>query len=349
MAATGGRSRAPARVARSVLAWACVCFVALHTAVHAYLEHRHPEVYDPEFGARLAVLRARLEEKPERPLLLVVGSSRLVTDFLPERLPPLACAEGEVLPFNFSHTGAGPLINLMEIRRLFRAGVRPRWLVVEVLPPMLNTSGRSTAAHLALADDLPLLCRHMPAWKAYGRYLGARVVPSTRHYLTAVRDHGPDWAFASIDAEFDDLGPLGGSTPLKHEASPELVEHATNAVRAQYFPGLQHFQVTDVADRSLRDLIELCRTENVELVLVLAPESSEFRGWYAEHARQAIDGYCAKLRRSFGVPVVDARAWLADADFFDAHHAIPRGAEVFTRRLGRDVLEPLVRGQQPIE
>lgn len=347
MAATprGGGRRRQARSARAILAWTLLSFAALHVGIHAHLERRHPEAYDPEFAARLAVLRSRLAETPDRPLLLVVGSSRLVTDFLPERLPPLKGAGGDVLPFNFSHTGAGPLINLMEVRRLLREGVQPRWLVVEVLPSMLNISGRSTAASLAVADDLPLLCRHMPAWKAYSRYLGVRLVPSPRHYLAAVQKHGPPWVFACAGDELPELGPLGGSMPLKAEATAENIARCTAAVRAQYYPGLQDFRVTDVADQSLRELITLCRQRQVALVLVLTPESSEFRGWYPASTWQIVQDYCTRLGHQCAVPVIDARAWLADDDFLDAHHALPRGAETFTNRLSRDVLQPLIRGE----
>jgi hypothetical protein len=45
------------------------------------------------------------------------------------------------------------------------------------------------------------------------------------------------------------------------------------------------------------------------------------------------------------VPVVDARTWLDDDDFTDSHHPLQRGAEKFTRRLGRELLEPLVQGR----
>jgi hypothetical protein len=333
------------RSAKAALAWSLVCLAALHVGIHVYLERCHPEAYDPEFAARFGLLRSRIAEAPDRPLLLVVGSSRLVTDFRPERLPDLEVGEREkLLTFNFSHTGAGPLINLMEIRRLLRQGVRPRWLVVEVLPSMLATSGRSTAANLAAADDLPFLFTHMPRWKGLGSYLHVRFMPSPRHYLAAAKEHGPAWAFAPSDPELAELGPLGGSTPLKTEATPENVRRCTEEVRAQYYPGLQNFQISDVADQSLRELIELCRLEKIELVLVLTPESSEFRGWYPQSTEQMVQGYCEELRRRCAVSVIDARAWLPDEDFLDSHHALPHGAEIFTLRLGREVLEPLIRG-----
>ena len=57
-----------------------------------------------------ALLQARLTETPERPLLLMMGSSRTVMCFRPENLAELHTSAGaQVLPFNFSHLAAGPL------------------------------------------------------------------------------------------------------------------------------------------------------------------------------------------------------------------------------------------------
>jgi hypothetical protein len=249
------------------------------------------------------------------------------------------------LAFNFSHTGAGPLVNLMEVRRIFRAGIRPRWLVVEVLPSMLGISNRSTAANLARADDLIFLSRHMPLYQSCGTYALSRLRPSSHNYVVALDAALPTWIARPPEDPALDLGPLGGSSPLHADPSPDNVRRYTQAVQAQYFPGLQRLRVTGVADQSLRELLELCLDENVQVVLLLTPESSEFRGWYPERTRQLVESYCAGLGQEYGVRVVDARAWLADADFLDAHHALPRGAEVFTRRLADEVLQPLVTGK----
>ncbi len=50
---------------------------------------------------------------------------------------------GRLLTYNFSQVGSGPLGELVCLRRLLDAGIRPNFLAIEVLPPLL---GRKTDA-----------------------------------------------------------------------------------------------------------------------------------------------------------------------------------------------------------
>src|SRR4051812_42072004 len=113
--------------ARGPVIWAAIAFVAIQTAQAAFFDIRYPETYDPEFSDRISALGRRMPPTSERPLLLVVGSSRITTDFRPEFLPPL---DNEVVPFNLSHSGGGPLLNLLDVDRIFRLGYRPKWIVI---------------------------------------------------------------------------------------------------------------------------------------------------------------------------------------------------------------------------
>src|SRR5207247_823484 len=83
------RGRRPAIGTQARIAWTAVWFAVGHVAFAAYFDVRHPEVYDPEFGDRLAALSRLQPADPERPLLFVVGSSRIATNFRPEALPEL--------------------------------------------------------------------------------------------------------------------------------------------------------------------------------------------------------------------------------------------------------------------
>lgn len=331
--------------ARARLGWTLLFIIVMHGTVHVILEVGHADVYDPEYQSRLALLQERLEEGPARPLLLVVGSSRIATGFRPETLPELLTPDGQPpLTFNFSHTGAGPLLNLMEVERLLRRGIRPRWLVVEVLPAMLKISGGSSTLENAEARDLALLNEYMPAWKVLGHYAGARLVPSTRHYGAALRPCLPGWLAPDDGRSALPLDPLGGSCFL-NDRNHDSIRRRTDVVRGQYYPALQHFTISPVADRSLRTLLERCRAEDIPVVLLLTPEASEFRSWYHSWTADQVDRYCADLSREFAVPFIDARTWLDDSAFIDAHHTHPEGAAHFTCRLGSDVLQPLVDGK----
>src|SRR5262249_160119 len=146
--------------ARAALGWTVAGFACAQIVLTLALEILRPDVNDPEFEIRLACLEQRQEEDRDRPLLLVVGSSRLVTSFQPEILPPLTTSAGTpVLAFNFSHFGAGPVFNLVEVNRMLHKGVRPRWIVLEVMPPFLAGEGTSMLTTMTSTADLPALHR----------------------------------------------------------------------------------------------------------------------------------------------------------------------------------------------
>lgn len=330
---------------RSLVGWTLVGFVVLQLAAGVALEIRHPEAYDPEFRDRLMLLRRRHAEGPGRPLLLVVGSSRITTDFRPEVLPPLRTAAGEAaLPFNLSHSGGGPLQNLVAARRLRREGLRPAWMVIEVVPPLLGASGQSTAVETAEAHDLATLRHYVRPAKLYGGYLLERLAASFNHRravlrdgLSLVRPRGEQWDSLPLD-------PLGGTTGwLEGQTGPRDIAARTEATRRQYYPGLQRFRLADGPVRALRELLSSCRHHHIPTVLLLAPESTAFRSWYPDRVLREVLEHCRSLGAEFGSRLVDARDWLGDDSFIDGQHAFPAAAEAFTRRLGREVLQPLVQ------
>jgi hypothetical protein len=149
----------------------------------------------------------------------------------------------------------------------------------------------------------------------------------------------PEWDMVPLE-------PLGGTTRCL-EASPpeEEVRRRLSVVRSQYYPGLQDFQVRETPDRAMRKLLNLCGKQEIPVALVLTPECSEFRAWYPPQTSVVLRRYCEMLTRDYGVTVVDAREWLPDCAFSDGHHALPDWATRFTRRLGKEVLQPLVEGR----
>src|SRR5439155_26027040 len=91
------------------------------------------------------------------------------------------------------------------------------------------------------------------------------------------------------------------------------------------------------ADRPLRELLTLCRQQQIPAMLLLLPEGPEFQSWYAPPARAEIDAYVDRLSRDYGYPLVDARSWLSETAFFDSHHLHPDGATAFTQRFAQEV------------
>jgi hypothetical protein len=334
---------------RAALAWALLGFVGIQLALDVVVVARHPEVYDQEFGRRLALLRQRQAEEPGRPLMLLVGSSRTVMSFLPEKLPPLRTTSGEqALPFNFSHLGAGPAMNLLEVRRLLRNGIRPQWLVVEVMPSQLGDDNQTVVISTASASDLSVTRRYRNPWQVYGYFVRNQLVPCYKHRMYLAHHAVPAWV-PPADWEKNDipLGALGGDYAWQAVANttPDEVRLRTERARVGYFPTLQNLRVVDMSDRAMRELLELCRGQGIAVALLLTPEGSAFQNWYSPEARRCVDDYCDAVSREYGVPLIDGRDWLDDTAFADSHHVTLAGAEAFTQRLGREVLQPLIEGK----
>ena len=54
-------------------------------------------------------------------------------------------------------------------------------------------------------------------------------------------------------------------------------------------------------------------------------------------AKDWVDAYIASVAAEFGVPILDARLWLEEDDFYDSHHVLKRGADKFTVRFAREL------------
>lgn len=336
--------------AKPVVLWAVLLFMASQIVVAVVANRKFPEHYDPEYEVRLQTLRARQLATPARPLLFVIGSSRTVMSFRPEILPPLTAANGDaVLPFNFSHRGSGPLVNLIQLQRLIREGQRPQWLILELMPPLLSEHHfQYLVTQNAAVADLPNLSSYVPLWRLLPSYMKSQMTPTYVHRHNLMRSTLPEWDAGDPRQPWQriTLEPLGGAARWCVAQSTSLEEsiRLTHFARSLYSDLLSQFHIDPMSDQALRETLELCRRERIEAVLLLSPESSEFRGWYPPHAKKRLMEYCAVLDRDFGVPTVDATEWLADGDFVDGHHVLLSGANAFTERLWREVLAPLTAG-----
>jgi hypothetical protein len=130
--------------ARASLICGVLGFVALQVGLDIAIESWLPELRDPEFGTKRARLNERQKQDPDRPFLLLLGSSRTEVGIRPEVLSA-DLPSGPEAPsvFNFGITMGGPMTELLCLKRLLRDGIRPQGVIIEVLPIWFRHSGIS--------------------------------------------------------------------------------------------------------------------------------------------------------------------------------------------------------------
>lgn len=334
------------RPARSVLAWSAVSYLALQLLFVIWADLFQPVIYDPEFSDRIALLRARHAEQPEQPYVLVLGSSRMVLGFRPERLPTLTAADGRVaVPFNFSHTAAGPVYNLLAYRRLIREGLGPTWLVIEIMPLLMREEWLGVYATSAVARELPALTPHTSPGRLYWGYVKNRLTPWRQHRHMFMKLNFPEWLppldHWAFQAHSDRLG--GEIETATTPSAPPNAAQLVRAAREKNGMLFDQFTVNPLAESALRRLLEECKRDGVQVALLLGPESPEFHRHYSPTALDDLKEYGQRLCREYDGRWIDAHDWLQEEHFMDGHHMCPSGQARFTDRLGKDVLANWLR------
>jgi hypothetical protein len=338
------------RRAWMTLAWASFWFVAGQVAIRAVLQSR-PEIADPEFGRKLVDLRAAIRQQPGRPVVLMLGSSRVATGFRPDSLPRHEAYAGrDPLVFNFAQVGSGPEMAHLSLQRLLDFGIRPDWVLIEFWPPTWGTE-RGIKEFM---DQVNVGCLDWGGVRLLGRYVSRprrlyrqwwnmQLVPLVTQREALVRHVAPSWALTPTepDRRCQNLDRLGWWSPMT-SVEPEERGRLVERYRRVYEHRLRRYRVAKTPDHALREIVALCDRERIRATVVVLPEGEVFRGLYPDKARRDVTDYLDRIGRECRVQVVDARDWVDDDGFMDGHHLLPEGAAVFTRRLGRDVLQPLL-------
>jgi hypothetical protein len=341
------RARLHPRRCRANLLWFGLSLLAAFIALDVVVDH-WPRLYDPEFGTRLELLQRQIAAAPDRPVLVFVGSSRVGLGFHPEQMPEVRDADGRpVLAFNCSHLAAGPVMNLVQVKRLLRAGIRPRWVVVELAPFILPDECTSTPTTFSCASDLPTLFRYIRASKVATVYVRGRLNPWYKHRQVLVEEYAHPLARSRQGFEGVRINALGGDNFWYHSETlpPEEVCRRTRRVLDEDRDRMQHFLIAPAADRATHELLRLCRDEGIEVAVLLMPESTAYRALYSPQTERTVSRYVQALERTWQVPVIDARSWVSDEGFSDCNHMFRAAALPFTRRLAAEVLQPLADGR----
>jgi hypothetical protein len=330
------RKSAYRRAKRAVLSFIAF-FIILNVVLSVGMDTAVPFLRDGDYVSRRQRIEARAAANPGRPLAVVLGSSR--SD---HGIAPLALDDNGPLLANASQVGAGPLLQLLTLKRLLHDGVAPQRIVLEYWPPFLCGEGKNAEfiridLHRYFASDeqfvrdyhpdpegtLRLMreIRRTPIWNHRQRLL-SHILPSWLDYTKRL-----DHAWACVDA--------AGWMPGLDRSYPEHLKKA-----AEYYqPLLAHYTIDPLEARALREILTTCRSRGIAVTLLWLPESSEFRSWYPPEALALGQEFLAKLQAEFGVKAIVARDWMPDDMLADGYHLTQSGAIAFTKRL-RPLLAP---------
>lgn len=342
--------------ARPALIWTLLFFLAGNLAAGRYLHRRHPELFDPEVTLRLRKLPACLAQMPDRPLALALGSSRIVLGLRPASvMEQIKANERQAVLFNFSMLGVGPVGERLMLHRLLQKGIRPKWLFLEVYPPILTQrfpfveEVRTFRRDLYWSDVPVLGCLYQRRWEAIGQVLAQTLTPMLE-YRESVLEHYLPSVVPPMLKQMCDRG-FEKCLPYRLDdfgwVEYDIRDDGSHAERARRFtkPLFDHFCIDAVSDRALHDLLAECRRHDIQVVLLLMPDHSLVRGWYASIEDKFLP-YLRRLSAENHAPIVDTRAWQPDEDIPDCSHLSPRAARAFSERFGREVYRPLLQGRQ---
>jgi hypothetical protein len=337
--------------ARAVVLWTAVSFITLQLGLTVTAEYWLPLLRDPYYAYKSAALRRRLRGAERAKVVVVLGSSRvnegvrgrLVEDELGRELGR------PVILFNFGILQEGPMQELLNFERLLAEGVRPDLVVIEVLAPYLHEDytahlGIIPAERMGFRDRAVLARHHMPVDRLERYSWMCWAVPWYVHRLEILSVLAPRLVPEAVRQDWARRADESGWVPPRYYTTAEIRRRAENDACGAYGGTLQHFRLGNPFCPALGKVLARCRREHIPAALLLMPEATRFRALYSADARRQIDAFLAGLTAAYGTPLIDARTWVGDDGFFDLHHLLPEGAAVFTSRLGREAILPLLRG-----
>lgn len=332
--------------ARGAVLWGAAAFAVANFGLAVALETKLPQLRDPEFGYRQVRAREQQRRHPDRPLVLVMGTSRTANGVDPAAAD-FPDEPGSPLLFNVGLSGGSPVHLRSRLAALRDAGVEPRVVLVELFLASLAPDASAdqlcapTAPKLTAAEVNRLEPHLAGSWALRGAWARARLNPFGAQRLVimshVMRPLLP-WQ-QRLDHYWRNTTARGfGAYPEQWaiDNRARLLE----ATRATYRQRAGEASVGPHADAAVRALVADCRARGTPVAFFTAPESPEFRSWYTPESRARLDAYTQQLTTELGVPVFEASDDYAEGDFADGHHLLPRAAARFTRELAERHLKP---------
>ena len=308
-----------------------LCFFALAQVMAGLLfDHVWPEVRFPFLYRQIAKVEASTP-----PTLVCLGSSRFGTSLLEEDMNRVL---REAYAFNAAVPAGDPLSSEYVLDQLLAHGIRPRTVVIEILPEALNHRICWMKSHVERQlgwEDLPTHFSEIVRTEQLSAYCQGRLFPLyayRRGVFTFVsdkvrqavrKDQAATWKRA--------LGDIPTLSPQeKQRLTREGLERVTDNL-ADYDPN-------GLATDALVRILTRCRAERIEPILVIAPVSSMHRKLYTPEIEYAFQQKVQEICSRFSCACLDCREVIPDEEFYDNHHASRAGGKLFSEWLMQRLL-----------
>jgi hypothetical protein len=339
--------------ARRAVLLGCGLFVLAQLLLAMCVQTRWSGLRDPDHDHKMCVLEARLVPEPGQPRPLSVvqfGSSRTVYGLRGQVAEPLLKERlgRPVVVYNMGNYGTGTLANRLAVGRLFRRGIRPDLVLLEVFPPALQEHWlhydlRAERFHASQFDhdELQLLKRLVPGRVSLEReWWLAQAAPLYGFRLPLLTATAPTWLELNFRTDKFSGADDSGWVPLLAPRSAR--QRALAEVEEEYRGVAEHYRLSPRVLAVLCETVERCREAGSMVGLVLMPEGPLLRSLYPPELWRTIREAVAGVSRRTGAALLDLRETVPEAEFVDSHHLFPEGAARFSRALARRI-EPLLR------
>ena len=333
--------------ARRAMIVAIALLLGVNALLALVLERGPAHLRDPEYGLRLTALRSKRAEHPRRKLAVVLGSSRTAMGIRPDVYETaVAEPDGAPLLFNMSMTGAGPILQLIALRRLLEDGIRPDTILLEFWPALMRGDGpyredlRLNPERLRPSDGPLIDAFFSDPEETRSRMRTSRLLPlwyHRREFLVGQWPEAVPWkeradgAWAGLDE--------WGWLPGRISATPDQIARGWPHVAEFYEPLFRTYTVSPVADRALRELVTLAHERGIRVLPICLPESARFRSMMTPESICIAEEYREGLTAYVGHPGIDGRTWVGDAELPDGFHLTRNGAAIFSRKLATVLAE----------
>lgn len=347
------RPRRMQHSARSLLWWIPFWYAVAHVALLCWMDARwQPNRIRVEHD-KWEQLQQRIAEAPDRPLVLMLGSSRTDWAFQAGRLSGLPGPQGKpLLAYNFGVPTTGPMHEALYLNDLLDKGIRPRLVLVEFVSTHLNQSRRGILSEERFTIPCWLNAHQLFFLRPYlsnkrratVEWLEARLMP-WYGYRWHIHEHvqGKHSLVRAWDQARQPMDGWGCRQIFDDPNTPEFRLRRWTGAFEMYGETLRRFHVGSGPLQSMHDLLARCRREGVPVALVVMPVTKEFESLYNPEGRAELRNALAELQEQYGAAILDGRDWLDREDFDDGHHVIRSGAEKFTSRMIAEVQNMLAR------